>query len=205
MLYGRSVSISYIQRLICVLLLLDTCIANTEKIIFTPSTTTFADLDLPIIQPLPKIGRLVYNLSTPFGDITHQSFRLDGLQKDQKYEVRICWPAIMPTKFQMSVIAPEEHAENIHVSERDTSQMILHIAAEPDFISPRPSVSPPAVIFEIILDPLILGFIPSSLCGIIYLIAITAASSYFLISPLVLKILEQTIRGKRQKIVRIKT
>lgn len=91
--------------------------------------------------------------------------------------------------------------------EHANSQIFLRVRARPDFISHLHEVmrTVPVVKFELILDPLLFGLIPRSLIGIVALVAITALVSYKIVAPKLLQTIEEIIRGKRQKMVRIQS
>lgn len=117
----------------------------------------------------------------------------------------------MPTVFDVTVnetnpnAAIQQFASARNTTQHDTSTTFLRIAARPDFVSHKPEImaSMPIVRFEIILDPLLLGVIPFSILGTLLLILATTLVGLKLIYPLILSILDDIIRGNRQKVVRI--
>lgn len=76
---------------------------NTEKSIFqSPGASITTNIDMPVVSPThdSRVGRLIFELETPFSTanhsgVTEQWFRLDNLGPRWKYEIRLCWPAIV--------------------------------------------------------------------------------------------------------------
>ena len=82
--------------------------ANTEKIIFTSHSddfsenvfTTLGGLQLPSISDNNRVVRdqLPVEFTTEKGAFGKQSwYLLDGLEEGRRYEIRVCWAAIVNT------------------------------------------------------------------------------------------------------------
>ncbi|KAF3765455.1 hypothetical protein M406DRAFT_242463, partial [Cryphonectria parasitica EP155] len=86
--------------------------ANVEKTIFLgpepinipPSSPSLADLHIDVLTPDNWSLRTHIKSIFPTADLprgTETWLILDGLNEGQRYEVRICWPAIQPTAFHL--------------------------------------------------------------------------------------------------------
>ncbi|KAK2071955.1 hypothetical protein P8C59_006336 [Phyllachora maydis] len=90
-------------------------LANTEKVIFRgpetvnipPQKPSLQDLHIDTLTPTPTLTRTTTNTNTNTniagrwrGKVAW--FLLDGLREDQRYEVRLCWPATQPTAFTLT-------------------------------------------------------------------------------------------------------
>lgn len=89
-----------IWQVLNVLLVLPHAIANTEKVVFrAPTVPSYLATDLLTLRPVngSRVGRLQYELETPFSTETTQWFSVENLGFNWHYELRICWPAIVST------------------------------------------------------------------------------------------------------------
>ncbi|KIW18077.1 hypothetical protein PV08_02364 [Exophiala spinifera] len=89
-----------------------TAYSNVEKVIFTsslaepyPTDASFANLLLvPLSEERPTV-RTELDVSFPNSSARDGQvhwFFLEGLRPQQRYEVRICWPATQPTAFSLA-------------------------------------------------------------------------------------------------------
>ncbi|BFZ53185.1 hypothetical protein PYCC9005_000208 [Savitreella phatthalungensis] len=198
------------------------CSANTEKTIFTapPASFTAAGED-------NHKGRNGYNISnlTRISGASHGSgfatfrdaivfplpidgashtrwYLLDELSSGRKYEVRVCWPASMPTIFTLTTVtAPVKEYKVDH----PTSRVILRLDAFPELVPCKDLVEDVRVDFELVLDPLLFGGLPRSIVWTVLLVVVSAAFALRVVQPILITIIHRTIYGRRQKIVRIKT
>lgn len=119
----------------------------------------------------------------------------------------------MPTVFDLTVSdegpSTEMYNEIDEVSENDLqgSRVFLRVLARPDFVTHLPEVlyTIPRVRFELVLDPLLFGFMPLSTLGTVILILFTTILGVKVIYPIVIMSLEDVIRSKSHKVVRIKS
>ncbi|KAJ6786568.1 hypothetical protein PWT90_11019 [Aphanocladium album] len=182
--------------------------ANADKIIFTgPELVTYplaspslADLKLDVISPESLSIRT--NLSRIFHDDDDVSdpetqgkkprgyaswFLLDNLTPDQRYELRVCWAAIQPTEFTMSVhelnhvfetpdlmqslydYSSTRQIDELYApdaKERTASVLLLQVRAAADYFSHHAALMrspPPPVLVDLILDPYRFNVVPESL------------------------------------------
>ncbi|KAJ3484902.1 hypothetical protein NLG97_g6942 [Lecanicillium saksenae] len=194
--------------------------ANTEKVIFKgPELVTYplaspslADLNLDVIDPGSLSIRT--NLSRVFHDDSdpelqgkprgHASwFLLDNLTPGQRYELRVCWAAIQPTEFTLSVHelnhvfetpdlmsslhaytstrAPVDALFEPDAKERTASLLLLQVHAAADYFSHHRELMrspPPPVLVDLILDPYRLNVVPESLLLTAVHVCVAAVVAY---------------------------
>ncbi|CEJ82249.1 hypothetical protein VHEMI02325 [[Torrubiella] hemipterigena] len=146
--------------------------ANTEKIIFLAPPVDVIPLASPSLQDLkldtisPQKLSIQRNLTRVFGDGGQDNwYLLDNLTEGKRYELRVCWAATEPTKFDLDVYVldtvwetPElisslaafsksqqdqaEHHEpqirtptNVDAGERHASVFLLRIRSQADYYS----------------------------------------------------------------------
>ncbi|ORY83768.1 hypothetical protein BCR37DRAFT_392227 [Protomyces lactucae-debilis] len=169
---------------------------------------------------ISEIGRLVMTLTTPDRSDgeesvpwTEQLVVLEGLRPNWHYEIRLCWPATMPTAFDLRVLddlGVHHHLNTkptlLHANmTKATTHRYLLIKARPDFVTPQKLSSAPAVTFELILDPLAFGVLPKSLLPVLGWLALAILVGLNLVLPLIHALLDEIVHGQRQKMVRIKS
>ncbi|KAJ8608183.1 hypothetical protein MRB53_039781 [Persea americana] len=153
-----------LSRCLALVYLVNYTAANTEKVIFrSPKTPFYLSQDLPVIGPVDsRVGTLVYELNMTQGRHAMQWFSVENMGFNWHYELRLCWPAIMPTEFEINIFSVEDYitihdldASRTQVKDNST-QMMLLISATPDFVTHLPDMSDTTVKFELVLDPLVL-------------------------------------------------
>lgn len=114
----------------------------------------------------------------------------------------------MPTKFQLAVAEVGPHTKFqslIPATVQNMSHLYLRVAAMPDFISHKKELmdSTPTVRFELILDPLLFGFMPLTTVLTASLVLLTTLVASKIVFPVVLGRFGGLIYGLPQKVVRI--
>ncbi|WPH01181.1 Hypothetical protein R9X50_00401700 [Acrodontium crateriforme] len=219
-------------------LLLASVRANTEKVIFlAPAHTTFPDaapsLDSLFLDTLtPEVSTLRLAVPVAF-PAEHQPrglvswYLLRGLNKGQRYEVRICWAAIQPTELWLDVFnithvfdtpdliqslaafSEQKVPKNpVHIDTdlqrplvTDESVLFLRLNAAADFFTTNETLmrDPPSVDSELILDPFLANIFPQSLVPTAFYITILAIGSYFLSKAIWLGLSSSAIEAKKHK------
>ncbi|QIX02167.1 hypothetical protein AMS68_007684 [Peltaster fructicola] len=187
--------------------------ANTEKIIFTAPTKsklpdTKPGIDFLNIESLSSLDQsLQTSLAVRFTNETQPTgtdhwYLLRNLQERQRYELRICWSATQPTRFDLDIYTianvfdephliqtlnrvlqrPKPRSAHSGKPEGDSrpptvydSVLFLHIRAAADYFSSNRTLMqfPPAVDVDIVLDPYIGGIFPQSLLSTaVYLVVL---------------------------------
>lgn len=120
----------------------------------------------------------------------------------------------MPTVFHLKTFTGPEYERKTGLSlthasatGAGSSQMLLRVRARPDFYSHIESamLNAPVVDFELVLDPLLFRAIPRSLLGTIILILFTSLIGFKIVGPRALSVIEEQVKERRYKVVRIKT
>ncbi|PHH66437.1 hypothetical protein CDD81_7492 [Ophiocordyceps australis] len=195
--------------MLVVALLSVVAVANVEKVVFTgpaPVGKSLAEAVLShvdIAALAPHWPWMRSNLSRVFpmnNAKGHPSWLLlDGLQHGQKYEVRVCWAAIEPTKFEFDVYElghvweSQELGQSlaqyavqgqpdaaVFSHQEQTSALLFRVEAAADYFSHNVELMtyPPPVLVDIILDPYLLGVFPRSLVPTACYLIIVAFMTY---------------------------
>ncbi|KAL2160388.1 hypothetical protein VTH06DRAFT_1561 [Thermothelomyces fergusii] len=192
-------------------------VANTEKAIFLGPEPVKVGLAYPALRELrlraltPANNTLRTRLPArfPSADQPHGAatwLLLDGLTPDQRYEVRVCWPATQPTDFTVSAFplaavrdSPElagslraySASQQPHPPDsgsggndddeeaREASVLLLRIVAAADYYTADAALMGrvPPVDADVILDPFLFNLVPRSLAGTAcYLVAVAVAA-----------------------------
>ncbi|KAG6010271.1 hypothetical protein E4U21_007320 [Claviceps maximensis] len=192
-------------------------VANVEKIIFTgpppstlPSSTTNPTLSLLNIHTLthdaPSVHTELNRIFAPEKSGLHglSSWVLvRDLTEDQRYELRVCWSALEPTRFDIKAYTPEAvrkdplllhsittfsassgqqnapPAQEPSTGLRDrSSSLLIEIRAAADYFTDDEELMshPPPVLVDLVLDPFLLNVLPRSLVptvGYLLLVGVT--------------------------------
>ncbi|KAK4132953.1 hypothetical protein BT67DRAFT_443327 [Trichocladium antarcticum] len=205
-----------ITRILSMLLVFfSPALANVEKTIFLGPEPISAPLTRPALADLrlssltPANGTLRTQLAAQFPTAAHPLgpatwLILDQLTPNQRYEVRVCWPATQPTAFQVDTFAlsavhasPDllaslhsyaktHHAGAASAAPRSTdgeaSILLLRILAAADYFTADAALmrTVPPVDVDIILDPFLFNVLPRSLAGTVGYIVPVAVVAYLL-------------------------
>lgn len=189
---------SVIEYVFLLCVLASVTIANVEKIIFTSPPPSKLPITNPVLTSLnvhalshnelsirTELGRTpVAESSIPHGQSTW--LLLTNLTENQRYELRVCWSALEPTRFDMGIYTPEAVLEspkllnsittysvsrqNINIEKQainliDGSSLLLEVQVAADYYTDNKllMLNPPSVLVDLILDPLLLNVLPQSL------------------------------------------
>jgi len=166
--------------------------ANTSKTIFTaPKTSGLKFPNLALLSPdKPRLQEaIVPAFSTsqaPFG--VERIYGLVGLAEGSKYEVRVCWAASSPTRFHLNTFYEHE-------------TLFIRLFAEAAYYSHIEELmrNVPEMEFILILDKLILGFIPESLLPVIGLVVLVGVICWTVVAPRIYIYLTRLPEPERQK------
>ncbi|KAI5800061.1 hypothetical protein EDC01DRAFT_532480 [Geopyxis carbonaria] len=176
-------------------------LANVEKEIFIGPPTSMFDIttELEHLTPSNDARNFATTLNTSFvhPGATHW-IALSGLAPQQRYEVRICWPATQPTDFNLKLFTVEQidgdtalsssiHAYPKNIQRRlnrpydGGSTLYLRIFAKTAYVSAQKSrmETPEPVDVEIILDPYKFNVLPESLVPIGGLLIVVGVFSWW--------------------------
>lgn len=176
-------------------------LANTEKVIFTaPPRDTLSELydigeeAFRTLTPSKPTLRASLPVAFPTTDRPNgldSWYRLEDVEEDRRYEVRVCWAATVgnfsstgilhaefdqqPTTFSLDVFASGHGAGTI-----------LLIQSAADFFTTNATLmqKPPPVDVDIILDPYIANVFPQSLLPTAAYIVVLAVIAFFVSSRL---------------------
>ncbi|KAG6042232.1 hypothetical protein E4U41_002575 [Claviceps citrina] len=202
------------QTIPILLLLLHTlahlAVANVEKIIFTGPPPPSSSLNLlPLINLSHNAPSIHTELDRVFASDSsgrllhgHSSWILvQNLTENQRYELRVCWSALEPTRFDIKAHSLDAVVEDpallqsirtfsasqqsdAHAADSsaagllDGSSLLIEIQAAADYFTDDKELmsSPPPVLVDLILDPFLLNVLPRSLLptmGYLLLLAVT--------------------------------
>lgn len=183
--------------------------ANTEKAIFLgPDSVSLASFTtklngLSIATLTPSQPKLSTSLPVAFPTADQPRgleawYILDFLNRQQRYEVRICWAATQPTEFWLGVFTipqflddaalfqqftragqNKSDQENATTGPAERSVLLLRVQSAADFFTANQTLmsSPPPVDVDIILDPYIANIFPASLVSTaIYILCLALGS-----------------------------
>ncbi|KAI9283178.1 hypothetical protein BY458DRAFT_495699 [Sporodiniella umbellata] len=151
--------------------------ANTEKIIFKVQKVSPHD-DCSDWQSLSS-----KKLVPPFTQIRdvilpneYRLYKLDGLQEDSTYELRVSYPAITPTDFSMKVVGYCK-------TENKTRTHFLSIGAKATGVSPVIETKKTAITFDLVLEPLYLGLLFYTVYKLVIIISVVLCFGVFVVLP----------------------
>ncbi|KAI8089507.1 uncharacterized protein BX664DRAFT_349896 [Halteromyces radiatus] len=157
-------------------------LGNTEKIIFSStscSSTTLSTasfhLEQPLIHPYTSIRTQLISPSLylyPLQDLTPQS----------TYEVRLSYPATVPTDFQLSLICNDTDIQGVLIQG--------HYAG----VSREPGMENVPVPVDIVLEKLAFGIVYHGIYKIILMIGLVLTLGYFIILPRIKLFLLQPVK-----------
>jgi hypothetical protein len=153
-----------VRGIVLLLCTLACVFANTETIRFTFDTPIRSlETDLGTLYDHPDKPNSIQKLVSPH---SQQWFSIEGVL-GRSYEVRVCWPASQPTKFDL-VYDPETQSVGISSSADYYSNI-------PDLMEhPRP------VQYDVVLNRLLFGVIPTDIADTIGLVLVGCIAGYFL-------------------------
>lgn len=161
------------MKLILLFLLMSVVHANTEAIKFKFQKTIVDDSTMPmaILHGNGSYGEGIDRLRdtvTPLGnyDISSQHYKVAG-ELDENYEVRICWPALYPSRFKLSY---------------NESNGVLTVNYAIDYYSHLQHLmdKPHAVPYEIIINKLELLVIPTDFMQTLQIVSLGLFGAYFI-------------------------
>ncbi|USW50119.1 Putative F-box domain, GPI-Mannosyltransferase II co-activator, Pga1 [Septoria linicola] len=190
-------------------------LANTEKVIFLApdpialpdSGPTLQALGLDTLSPEATTLKTALPVHFPSSDRPrgYQSwYLLQGLKAGQRYEVRVCWPAVQPTEFWLETFNLTHVFDTPHLIESlaafaeekspsspgtESAQdhslgsvLFLRVDAAADYFTTNKTlmVHPTPVDVDIILDPYLGNIFPASLVSTAVYIAVLAVLAFFL-------------------------
>jgi hypothetical protein len=160
-----------VNGVIAGLLILSGVLANTETLRFVynlEETLSKTEIDISGRLSENNISLLKSVIPRPRGSESVQWIAVDGVD-GQSYEVRVCWPASMPTSFDL-----EYHQGN------------LRIGYKTDYYSHLPELmdNPLPIEFEIVLNRLVLNALPRDIVETIGLTVVGGSLAYYYLSGL---------------------
>ncbi|CAO3699465.1 unnamed protein product [Rhizopus stolonifer] len=153
--------------------------ANTEKVIFSVKNEHMSNLECAELQDLSS-----RELSPPFTEIRdvivpnvqQKKYKLNNLQEESTYEVRLSYPAITPADFDMKILS--------HCKAKNNSRVyLLSIGAKATGISPIKGIEKDAITFNLALEPLYIGFLFYNVYKIVIAIIIVLGLGLFIVIP----------------------
>ncbi|KAG5913764.1 hypothetical protein E4U42_000886 [Claviceps africana] len=207
-----------IQIILLLYTLAQVAVANVEKIIFTgpPASTlpsaitarTISSLNIhTLTHDVPSIHTELKRIfaSTQSGLHGKSSWvSVQNLTENQRYEMRVCWSALEPTRFDIKIHTLDAVAEDpalfqsinaFSASRQDaqvteesaarlldrSSSLLIEIQAAADYFTDDKELmsNPPPVLVDLILDPFLLNVLPRSLLptvGYLLLVGVTTWS-----------------------------
>lgn len=113
--------------------------------------------------------RVVVPVSPNFGHKVTQTFHISG-EIGSMYEVRVCWPASFPTKFELNFF------------DFFNGSGVVTVAASPDYYSSIPQLMkfPLSGKYEIIINKIYLDALPKDIIGTISFILIGLICAFFI-------------------------
>ena len=201
-------------------LLITSTHANTEKVIFLAPTSFHLGSIVSSLDTLtPSAPKLRKSLPVAFptSEQSHGNeswYLLRNLTPGQRHEVRVCWAAVQPTKFDLDVFDLSElytdpnllaasseiqFGDLIHDNSKE-SALLLRIQATADFFTTNKTRmrAPPPVDVDIILDPFIGNIFPRSLLPTAAYIICLAVASWFISGTIWTRF--RTIAGETTKV-----
>ncbi|KAF2213165.1 hypothetical protein CERZMDRAFT_120974 [Cercospora zeae-maydis SCOH1-5] len=202
-------------RVTALFALLTTALANTEKVIFLApdiitlpdSGPTLAALGLEAISSENTTLRKALPVVFPSQELPHGQeswYLLHRLQPGQRYEVRVCWPAVQPTEFWLETFnlshvfdtphliqglasfaqqqGPPAASSQTFEDQYSSSILFLRVQAAADYFTTNKTLMlhPQPVDVDIILDPYLANFFPASLLPTAFYLFILALLSFYL-------------------------
>ncbi|KAI8336510.1 hypothetical protein BC941DRAFT_427304 [Chlamydoabsidia padenii] len=173
-------SFCHILFILCALIY--NVLGNTEKIIFASDTndcipyTTPIDFGQPLIHPYTSLRT---SLLSPSVNL----FPLHNLTFGSKYEVRLSYPATVPTDFEFSLVCQD--------GEGLFGVVIKGVYAG---VSLKKGVENTPVPVNIVLEELALGVVYHGIYKVIIMIIIVLLLGYFMIIPRIKHFLLQPIK-----------
>ncbi|TWU74900.1 hypothetical protein ED733_003928 [Metarhizium rileyi] len=195
------------MSMLLVCALLGSAAGNVEKLVFTGPPPSIASPALPPFQlntlthddlsVRTALDRIFASGQTGHG---HSSWLLlTNLTQSQRYELRVCWSALEPTRFDMeaytldavlekpkllrslsSYMASRPGAQTEKQLSRSSSLLVeIHAAADYFTDDARLMDSPPPVLVDLILDPFLFNVVPQSLLPTLGYLALLSITTWF--------------------------
>ncbi|PHH79616.1 hypothetical protein CDD82_2293 [Ophiocordyceps australis] len=194
-------------------------VANVEKVIFSGPAPVRKSLTEAVLSHVDIAGLAPHwpsmrsNLSRVFPMDNVKGYPswllLHGLQHGQRYEVRVCWAAVEPSRFELDIYELGHVWESQELGQslaqyaiqgqpdaaafshqEQTSALLIRIQAAADYFTHNVELmtNPPPVLVDIILDPYLSGVFPRSLvptAGYLIIVAlVTCLAARCIISTL---------------------
>ncbi|CAO3591786.1 unnamed protein product [Absidia cylindrospora] len=170
--------------LLCVFI---SCVwANTEKIIFSSDTTDCTSLSA-LTQPYQISTPFIHpytSLQTSLPSPSVELYPLQDLATDSNYEVRLSYPATVPTDFQFTLVC------------NDSKSSIYGVLIEGTYaaVSNQPGVHKKPVPVNIVLEELAFGVVYHGIYRVILMIVFVLVLGYFILIPQIKRFLLQSIK-----------
>jgi hypothetical protein len=122
-------------------------------------------------------------------------YRMTNLQSEKKYEIRVSYPATMPAIFTIKVSNELSSLRGTHnkkllniekeIFEAKSQEMYAHVHVEREGESWDPKIRDSPIIFNIIVETLVFGSVPSSAIRLIILVIVSMTLVIFAVYKLV--------------------
>ncbi|CAO3620996.1 unnamed protein product [Cunninghamella blakesleeana] len=169
---------------ICILFIISSVVkANNEKIIFS-DTSSCINIE-SITAPYTEATLLKHPYTSVHDSLispTLYLYSLVNLIPKQKYEVRLSYPATVPTDIKFDLVCQDNKLYGVFIQGTYAG------------VSNYPNMESKPIPVEIVLEKLVFGVVHKDIYKVVVMILIAVVLGYFILIPRVKQFLEQAVK-----------